>query len=89
MTTAVAAATMKAAQVSAAGAGLKIVELEVPDPGPGQVRIKVHACGVCYSDSIVAEGRRPGIVYPRHANEINCLRFGLPRPTFEVYRFHT
>ena len=63
MTTAV--ATMKAAQVSAAGAGLKIVELEVPDPGPGQVRIQVHACGVCYSDSIVVEGRRPGILYPR------------------------
>ena len=65
MTTAIAMKTMKAAQVNAAGAGLKIVELEIPNPGPGQVRIKVHACGVCYSDSIVAEGRRPGIVYPR------------------------
>jgi len=29
------------------------------------VRIKVQACGVCYSDSIVVEGRRPGIAYPR------------------------
>ena len=57
MTTAVAVATMKAAQVSAAGAGLRIVELEVPDPGPGQVRIK--ACGVCHSDVIIVEGRRP------------------------------
>ncbi len=65
MATAVAVATMKAAQVTAAGAGLKIVELEVPVPGRGEVRIKVHACGVCYSDSIVAEGRRPGILYPR------------------------
>ena len=65
MTTAVAVATMKAAQVTAAGAGLKIVELEVPDPGPGQVRIKVQACGVCHSDAIIVEGRRPGIAYPR------------------------
>ena len=65
VTTSVAVATMKAAQVGAAGAGLKIVELEVPEPGPGQVRIKVHACGVCYSDSIVIEGRRPGLHYPR------------------------
>ena len=65
MTTAVAVATMRAAQVTAAGAGLKIVELEVPDPGPGEVRIKVHACGVCYSDAIIVEGRRPGIPYPR------------------------
>jgi Zn-dependent alcohol dehydrogenase len=46
MTTAVAVATMKSAQVTAAGADLKIVELEIPDPGPGQVRIKVQACGV-------------------------------------------
>jgi hypothetical protein len=60
-----AVATMKAAQVTAAGAGLRIVELEVPDPGPGQVRIKVQACGVCHSDAIIVEGRRPGIPYPR------------------------
>jgi hypothetical protein len=33
MTTAAAVATMKAAQVTEAGAGLRIVELEVPDPG--------------------------------------------------------
>jgi hypothetical protein len=51
-----AVATMKAAQVTAAGAGLRIVELEVPDPGPGQVRIKVQACGVCHSDAIIVEG---------------------------------
>jgi D-arabinose 1-dehydrogenase-like Zn-dependent alcohol dehydrogenase len=62
---AVAVATMKAAQVTAAGSGLRIVELEIPDPGPGQVRIEVHACGVCHSDAIIVEGLRPGIAYPR------------------------
>jgi D-arabinose 1-dehydrogenase-like Zn-dependent alcohol dehydrogenase len=56
---------MKGAQVAAAGAGLRIVELEIPEPGPGQVRIKVQACGVCRSDAIIVEGRRPGIAYPR------------------------
>jgi hypothetical protein len=56
MATGVAVATMKAAQVTAAGAGLKIVELEIPDPGPEQVRIKVQACGVCHSDAIIVEG---------------------------------
>ena len=65
MTPAVAVATMKAARVTTAGADLSIVELEVPTPGPGQVRIKVRACGVCHSDAIIVEGRRPGIVYPR------------------------
>jgi D-arabinose 1-dehydrogenase-like Zn-dependent alcohol dehydrogenase len=63
--TSVATATMKAAQVSAAGAGLRIVELEISHPGAGQVRIKVQACGVCNSDAIIVEGRRPGIPYPR------------------------
>jgi len=64
MTTTGAVPTLKAAQVTAAGARLTIVELPIPEPGPGQVRIKVQACGVCYSDSIVVEGRRPGIAYP-------------------------
>ena len=63
--TAAAEATMKAAQVTAAGTGLRIVELKVPDPGPAQVRIKVHACGVCRSDAIIVEGWRPDISYPR------------------------
>ena len=35
MTTAVAVGTMKAAQVTAAGAGLRIVELEIPQPRSG------------------------------------------------------
>jgi D-arabinose 1-dehydrogenase-like Zn-dependent alcohol dehydrogenase len=65
MTTATAVATMKAAQVNVAGAGLRIVELKVPEPGPGQVGIRVYACGVCNSDAIIVEGRRPGIRYPR------------------------
>jgi D-arabinose 1-dehydrogenase-like Zn-dependent alcohol dehydrogenase len=63
MTTAV--ATMRAVQVAAAGGDLRIIDLKVPDPGPEQVRIKVQACGVCRSDAIIVEGRRPGIPYPR------------------------
>ena len=65
MATAVAVKTMKAARVAAAGARLEIVELEIPEPAAGEVRIKVHACGVCNSDAIIVEGRRPGIPYPR------------------------
>jgi D-arabinose 1-dehydrogenase-like Zn-dependent alcohol dehydrogenase len=65
MATAVAAATMKAAQVSKGGKGLEIVERTIPEPGPGQVRIKVHACGVCHSDAAVVEGSWPGLAYPR------------------------
>jgi D-arabinose 1-dehydrogenase-like Zn-dependent alcohol dehydrogenase/enamine deaminase RidA (YjgF/YER057c/UK114 family) len=65
MPTAVAATTMKAAQVAGGGKGIQIVEREIPEPGAGQVRIKVHACGVCHSDVLVVEGAWPGLPYPR------------------------
>src|SRR5262245_52684405 len=64
-TTATAPATMKVAQVPKGGADFQIVEREVPKPGAGQVRIKVHACGVCHSDVLTKEGALPGIQYPR------------------------
>ena len=59
------ATTMRAARVNRAGGDLEVVEVPIPAPGPGWVRIKVEACGVCHSDSIVKEGHLPGIVYPR------------------------
>lgn len=65
MSTAVAIATMKVAQVSKPGADFQIVEREIPNPGPGQVRIKVQACGVCHSDVLTKDGLWPGIQYPR------------------------
>jgi D-arabinose 1-dehydrogenase-like Zn-dependent alcohol dehydrogenase len=65
MPTAIAVTTMKAAQVSSAGKGIQIVEREIPEPGAGQVRIRVHACGVCHSDALVVEGGWPGLPYPR------------------------
>jgi D-arabinose 1-dehydrogenase-like Zn-dependent alcohol dehydrogenase len=43
----------------------EIVEREIPEPGAGWVRIKVQACGVCHSDSLVKDGSWPGIQYPR------------------------
>ena len=58
-------ATMKAVQIAKAGGNWEVVEREIPQPGPGQVRIKVEACGICHSDSLVKEGTWPGIQYPR------------------------
>jgi D-arabinose 1-dehydrogenase-like Zn-dependent alcohol dehydrogenase len=52
-------------QVSKANGPFEIVEREIPEPAPGQVRIKVQACGICHSDSLVKEGMFPGIQYPR------------------------
>jgi D-arabinose 1-dehydrogenase-like Zn-dependent alcohol dehydrogenase len=59
------AKTMKVAQISKAGGDFEIVEREIPKPGAGEVRIKVHACGVCHSDVLTKEGAWPGIQYPR------------------------
>jgi D-arabinose 1-dehydrogenase-like Zn-dependent alcohol dehydrogenase len=58
-------AKMRAVQVSRPGGPLELVELDVPSPGAGQIRIKVQACGVCHSDSVVQQGLWPGIQYPR------------------------
>jgi D-arabinose 1-dehydrogenase-like Zn-dependent alcohol dehydrogenase len=64
-TTAVAAGTMKVAEVSNPGANFQIVEREIPEPRAGHVRIKVQACGVCHSDVLTKEGLWPGIQFPR------------------------
>jgi alcohol dehydrogenase len=40
-------------------------EFDVPNPGRHEVLIRVHACGVCHSDSFTVEGLAPGITYPR------------------------
>ena len=56
---------MRAAQISRPGAAFEIVERPIPEPGAGQVRVKVQACGICHSDSLVKEGHWPGLQYPR------------------------
>src|SRR5881398_2935112 len=58
-------AKMRAVQVPRGGGPLESVERDIPEPKPGWVRIKVDACGVCHSDSLVKEGLWPGIEYPR------------------------
>lgn len=56
---------MRVAQVARAGGPLEIVERPIPEPPADWVRIKVQACGICHSDSLVKEGLWPGLKYPR------------------------
>ena len=56
---------MRAVQIGKAKGPFELVERDIPQPGPGSVRIKVQACGICHSDSIVKEGLFPNIQYPR------------------------
>lgn len=58
-------AKMRAVQVSKPNGPLELVQREIPEPSAGQVRIKVHACGICHSDSFTKEGAFPGIQFPR------------------------
>ena len=59
-----AATTYRAVQSTQPGK-LELVERELTPPPAGHVRIRVEACGVCHSDSLVVEGHLPGFKYPR------------------------
>jgi len=47
---------MKAMELPAPGAALRLVQRAVPVPGPGEVRVRVQACGVCGSDLFLQDG---------------------------------
>lgn len=57
-------AKMRAVQVAEPGGPLELVEREIPVPGRGDARVRVHACGVCHSDSVAARGAFPGTSWP-------------------------
>jgi D-arabinose 1-dehydrogenase-like Zn-dependent alcohol dehydrogenase len=56
---------MRSVQVSKPKGPFEMVERDIPEPGAAQVRIKVQACGICHSDSMMKEGLFPGVQYPR------------------------
>jgi D-arabinose 1-dehydrogenase-like Zn-dependent alcohol dehydrogenase len=56
---------MRAMSIPKPGGPFQMEERELPDPGRHEVRIRVHACGVCHSDSLTVQGHMPGITYPR------------------------
>lgn len=57
--------SMKAMVVRNANEPFVLEERPIPEPTPGQVRIKVHACGICHSDHLVAAGLWQGLELPR------------------------
>jgi len=56
---------MRAVQVPRGGGPFELVERDIPEPQADWVRVRVEACGVCHSDSLIKEGHWPGIQYPR------------------------
>jgi D-arabinose 1-dehydrogenase-like Zn-dependent alcohol dehydrogenase len=74
---------MRSVQVARPKGPFELVEREIPAPRAGTVRIKVQACGICYSDSFTKEGTFPGIEYPRApghevAGIIEAVGTGIP-----------
>lgn len=57
--------TMPSAQIKQANSQFEIINKDIPRPNAQQVRVKVHACGVCHSDLLTQNGQWPGIHYPR------------------------
>ena len=57
--------TMRAVQVPQPKGPFEIVEREIPEPQAGWVRVKIEACGICHSDSLLKDGLWPGVQYPR------------------------
>jgi D-arabinose 1-dehydrogenase-like Zn-dependent alcohol dehydrogenase len=58
-------AKMRAMVVRKVGGPLVAEERDIPVPGPEEIRIRVHACGVCHSDSVTVLRLFPFIQYPR------------------------
>jgi L-iditol 2-dehydrogenase len=58
--------TMRCA-VWTGGREFRLEERPVPEPGPGQVRVRVHACGVCLTEVHLLDGRLHAVQPPRVA----------------------
>jgi D-arabinose 1-dehydrogenase-like Zn-dependent alcohol dehydrogenase len=57
-------ASMRAMVVKEPGGDFELEEREVPAPGVGEALVRVHACGICHSDSFAKEGGYPGVSHP-------------------------
>jgi alcohol dehydrogenase len=56
---------MRAMVIAEPGAKFHSEERDLPAPGRHEVRVRVHACGVCHSDVLTVQGQMPGLVFPR------------------------
>lgn len=50
---------ISAAVVDAPGGPFRLARLHMDAPGPDQIRVKVHACGVCHTDMVLRDGGLP------------------------------
>lgn len=51
--------TIDAAVIERSGDPFRFEQLAMDPPGPGQVRVRIHACGICHTDMVMREGALP------------------------------
>lgn len=51
--------TIDAAVVERSGDPFRFERLAMDPPGPGQVRVRIHACGICHTDMVMRDGALP------------------------------
>ena len=72
---------MRAALLPAPGTALRVVDLDLDEPRPGEVRVRLHAAGVCSDDLNVLDGtvEVPCPVVPGHegAGVVEALGAGV------------
>lgn len=51
--------TIDAAVIEQAGAPFRFEQLAMDPPGPGQLRVRIHACGICHTDMVMRDGGLP------------------------------
>ena len=50
---------IRAAVVEAPGGPFHFETLAMDPPGPDQIRVRLHACGICHTDMVMRDGALP------------------------------
>jgi S-(hydroxymethyl)glutathione dehydrogenase/alcohol dehydrogenase len=74
---------VKAAVLTRQGGQLEVLDISLGDPGPGQVKVRVHAAGVCHSDLSLANGTLlqevPAVLGHEGAGVVSAVGEGVDR----------
>jgi S-(hydroxymethyl)glutathione dehydrogenase / alcohol dehydrogenase len=74
---------IRAAVLERTGGPMTVTELELAEPGPGEVRVRLHASGVCHSDQNAIDGtaatRCPAVLGHEGAGVVEAVGPGVTR----------
>ncbi len=80
---------MKALRLAEPRGAVEIVDVEIPQPGPGEIRVRIQASGLCYTDVHLADGdwrevdalvRRPVVLGHEGVGIVEALGEGVTSP---------